>query len=85
MQGSAWRRLWVVESPRTLILFTRQKELTSPISIMKMRHKMSIPETSGKTRGRLLSYDEIRKLHVSDQMAQDIDVAQHTGKSMNCF
>jgi hypothetical protein len=45
---------------------------------------MSIPENSGKTKGRLLFYDEIRKLHVFDQAAQDIDIAQHTGKGLNC-
>jgi len=85
MQGSAWRRLWVVESPRTIIACTRQNQLISPFSTMTSRQKMSIPESSGKTGGRLLFYDEIRKFHVSDQTAQDVDVEQHTGRSMNCL
>jgi len=41
-------------------------------------------ESSGETKGRLLFYHEIRKLHVSDQAEKDIDVAQHTGKGLNC-
>jgi hypothetical protein len=48
---------------------------------MKMRQKMSIPGTSSKANDRLLFYDEIRKFIVLDQLAQDIDVAQHIGKS----
>jgi hypothetical protein len=43
-----------------------------------------VPENSSKTKGRLLFYDEIRKLNVPDQTVQDIDIAQHTGRSRNC-
>lgn len=48
---------------------------------MKLRQKMSLSGTSGKAKDRLLFYDEIRKFHVLDRPAQDIDVAQHIGKS----
>ena len=61
------------------------KQLMFPLSTMrsrKSRQKMLVPENNGKTKGRLLFYDEIRKLHVPDQTAQDINVAQHTGKSI---
>lgn len=64
--------------------FARDKQLIPPISKMQPRQNMPMPENSGKTKDRLLVYDEMRKLHVSGQTAQDIDVAQHTGKSSNC-
>ena len=63
------------------------KQLMFPISTMKSRQsrqKMSVSENSGKTRDHLLFYDEIRKLNVPDQTVQGIDVAQHTGKGLNC-
>lgn len=45
---------------------------------------MSPLENSRRSKGRLLFYDEICKLHVSDQASQDIDVSQHTGEGLNC-
>ena len=57
------------------------EQLIPPALRMKLRQKMSIPVTSGKAKDRLLFYDEIRKFIVLDQPAQDIDVAQHIGKS----
>jgi hypothetical protein len=44
---------------------------------------MSRSENSGKTKGLLLFYDEIRKLHVPDRATQGIDVTQLTGESKN--
>ena len=57
------------------------KQLIPPASKIKLRQKMSINGTSGRAKDRLLFYDEIRKFIVLDQPAQDIDVAQHIGKS----
>lgn len=48
---------------------------------MKLRQKMSVSDSNDKAKDRLLFYDEIRKFHVLNQPAQDIDVAQHIGKS----
>jgi hypothetical protein len=47
----------------------------------KLRQEMSISSASGKAKDHLLFYGEICKLHALDQPAQDIDVAQHIGKS----
>ena len=55
-----------------------------PKMSMRLRQKMPRAESSGETKGRLLFYHEIRKLHVSDQAEKDIDVAQHTGKGLTC-
>lgn len=43
------------------------EQLVSLVSTMKSRKSMSTPEHSGKKKGRLLFYDEIRKLNVPDQ------------------